>query len=118
MATYPNGDKYEGTFKNGLRDGQDCKYTYAAKGPEEGEKDAYVGSFEANMKSGIGRQTYTGSGRYQGYWKNGQRHGEGVFIYDNKDIYSGNWANGKKEGQGTYIFYETGMKYVGQFKAG
>ena len=28
------------------------------------------------------------------------------------------WAEGKKEGQGTYIFFETGMKYVGTFKAG
>ena len=39
-------------------------------------------------------------------------------IYVNKDIYSGQWKNGKKDGQGTYIFNDTGMKYVGQFKAG
>ena len=42
----------------------------------------------------------------------------GVFIYKNGDIYSGQWVEGKKEGQGTYIFFETGMKYVGTFKAG
>ena len=41
------------------------------------------------MKSGIGKQIYTGKGRYQGYWEAGKRHGEGVFIYENKDIYSG-----------------------------
>ena len=46
------------------------------------------------------------------------RHGEGVFIYDNKDVYSGQWSNGQKEGPGSYIFFETGMKYVGDFKAG
>ena len=70
------------------------------------------------MKNGIGTQVYTGKGRYQGYWKDGERDGEGVFIYDNKDIYSGSWKCGKKDGEGTYIFYETGMKYVGTFKAG
>ena len=39
-------------------------------------------------------------------------------IYENKDIYSGNWRAGDKDGQGTYVFNETGMKYVGTFKAG
>ena len=69
-------------------------------------------------KNGIGIQIYTGIGRYQGYWKNGLRDGEGVMIYTNQDVYSGSWKNGKKEGQGTYIFFETGMKYVGNFRNG
>ena len=28
-------------------------------------------------------QVYTGVGRYQGYWKEGNRDGEGVMIYEN-----------------------------------
>lgn len=119
VATYPNGDVFDGAFKDGLRHCDKGTYTYAKYGPEEeGEKDKYVGGWANNMKNGIGTQIYTGKGRYQGYWKDGQRHGEGVFIYENKDIYSGQWKNGKKDGQGTYIFFETGMKYVGIFKAG
>jgi len=39
-------------------------------------------------------------------------------IYETKDIYSGYWKGGKKDGQGTYIFKQTGMKYVGAWKAG
>ena len=70
------------------------------------------------MKNGIGTQTYYKVGKYQGYWKDGERDGEGVFIYDNQDIYSGQWKAGKKDGKGTYIFKETGMKYVGEWKAG
>ena len=70
------------------------------------------------MKSGIGKQTYAGVGEYNGYWQENQRNGEGVMIYQNKDIYSGKWKKGEKEGQGTYVFNETGMKYVGLFKAG
>ena len=117
-ATYTNGDKYEGSFKAGLRHGENGKYTYNTQGPEDGDKDTYVGGWVDNMKHGIGKQSYWKEGRYNGYWEKGQRHGEGVFIYKNGDIYSGAWAEGKKEGQGTYIFKETGMKYVGSFKAG
>jgi len=39
-------------------------------------------------------------------------------IYQNKDVYSGKWKNGEKDGKGTYVFFETGMKYVGEFKNG
>ena len=70
------------------------------------------------MKHGIGLQNYTGIGRYQGYWKEGERSGEGVMIYVNQDVYSGQWKKGKKDGKGTYIFKETGMKYEGTFKNG
>ena len=59
-----------------------------------------------------------GVGEYNGYWENGQRCGEGVMIYESKDVYSGQWRNGKKEGRGTYVFYQTGQKYVGEFKNG
>ena len=62
--------------------------------------------------------TYVGQGVYHGYWENGEKSGEGVMKYDNADIYSGNWKAGKKDGQGTYIFNETGMKFIGKFRAG
>ena len=39
-------------------------------------------------------------------------------TYANKDVYSGSWKDGKKSGQGTYIFFQTGMKYVGQWAGG
>ena len=92
-------------------------YTYFASGDEE-TKDTYKGEWQANEKCGIGKQAYFGIGEYNGYWVDGTRHGEGVMIYTNKDIYSGQWLLGKKDGQGTYVFNETGMKYVGIFKAG
>ena len=39
--TYPNGDTYVGDLKDGLRDSENGKYTYAAFGQEEGERDSY-----------------------------------------------------------------------------
>lgn len=50
IADYPSGDKYEGTFVNGVRDGKG-KYTYA-------NQDYYEGEFKDNLKHGIGRLVY------------------------------------------------------------
>lgn len=122
LATYKNGDTYDGYFKDGVRNGEGT-YTYAASGTEE-VKDTYKGQWVNNLKHGIGKQKYTKNAatgladEYYGNWENGHRHGEGVMIYANKDIFSGQWKLGKKDGEGTYIFQETRMKYVGQFKAG
>ena len=119
VATYPNGDTYDGNFADGSRCGQGT-YTVAASGGdgEEDVKDTYKGEWLDNEKNGIGKQTYFGVGDYNGYWASGSRQGEGVMIYANQDIYSGLWKNGQKDGQGTYVFKETGMKYVGHFKSG
>ena len=62
--------------------------------------------------------TYSGVGVYYGYWSEGQRHGEGVMTYTGGDVYSGNWKMGKKDGKGTYVFFQTGMKFVGEWSGG
>ena len=115
VATYPNGDTYDGCFEDGHRVDDNGTYTYNAA---EGEKEVYKGHWVNNQKHGIGKQSYIGLGQYYGAWENGEKCGEGVMIYVNKDIYSGNWKNGKKDGQGTYIFNDTMMKFVGKFRGG
>ena len=52
VATYPNGDIYDGDFKEGHRTGKGT-YTYSSKGTEEA-KDTYVGDWVKNKKHGIG----------------------------------------------------------------
>ena len=80
VATYPNGDIYDGYFKDGLRHGLNGLYTYNAYGDEE-TKDTYKGEWSNNTKHGIGKQIYFGVGEYNGYWSMGERNGEGVMIY-------------------------------------
>ena len=109
-ATYPNGETYEGEFKDGLRDGHG-KYTYV-------NGDVYEGDWVENFKHGIGKIDYKDKGTYYGDWVKGKRHGEGLFTYLNKDLYSGNWENGNKQGVGTFIFFDTGMKLYGNWKSG
>ena len=53
VATYPNGDIYDGYFKDGLRHGDNGTYTYNKYGNEE-VKDTYKGAWVNNDKNGIG----------------------------------------------------------------
>jgi len=122
-AFYTNGDKYEGDFLDGIRQGRGI-YRYDVNG------NNYEGDWVENAKHGIGKMiyrkkndddgkiTFTELGEYHGYWENNRRHGEGVFTYPNGDIYSGWWRFGDKEGKGTYIFKETGMKMHGDWEKG
>lgn len=109
-ATYPNGEIYEGEFKDGKKHGQGT-YTYLSG-------DKYIGGFENDKKHGIGKLTFNENGEYHGYFKDGRREGEGVFKYANGDIYSGEWKTGKKEGKGTYIVKQSGAKLVGNWADG
>ena len=107
-ACYPNGDLYEGGFKEGIRHGHGT-YMYAS-----GEK--YSGEWVDNHKHGLGTMTYNGKGEYQGYWENDRRHGEGVFKYPSGDSYSGWWRFGHKEGTGIYHSAATGQNLSGTWR--
>ena len=127
VASYPNGDVYDGDFLDGIREGRGT-YRYGKKG------DVYNGEWKENRKHGIGKMTYDMTpksegddeekkvakqiGEYQGYWENGRRHGEGVFTYPNGDVYSGWWKFGDKEGTGTYKSKASGMKMQGEWVKG
>ena len=74
---YATKDRYEGDFKDGLREGVGT-YSYFK---EEGPQNKYEGEWIQNKKHGIGKMVYGGIGEYFGRFENGKRHGEGVFKY-------------------------------------
>ena len=59
-AFYPNGDIYEGSYKNGIRKGKGT-YSYFRKNEDDEpvESDKYEGDFIKNKKHGIGNMVYT-----------------------------------------------------------
>ena len=65
---------YEGTVKNGLRDG--------------------IGKY-VNPKEEV---------EYQGEWLDGMRHGKGTLTYKNGSIYEGEWQRGMKWGHGKMTY--------------
>ena len=85
MTYGETGNKYEGEWKNNLKDGIG-KMTF-------GTEAEYTGHFTQGKRSGEGVYKYLKT----------------------KDLYSGSWKNGLKHGKGTFIFYDTKMKLVGDW---
>ena len=57
-AEYPNGDIYEGDFKDGLKHGEG-RYTWV-------NGDVYEGAYSKDKKQGIGKMVYLNEGHYFG----------------------------------------------------
>jgi len=131
VATYPNGDTYDGGFKDGFKCGPG-KYTSASTfdvfegfyeivdGPE-GKPVSKRTSYVDGKPTHLCRVTYGEGGKggfFHGYMLNDKRHGEGTQKYANGDVYSGMWKEGKKDGVGTYVFNTTKYKFVGDWVQG
>ena len=125
------GDKYEGYWKNGLRNGKGT-YSYA-----NGSK--YVGNTVDNKRNGYGVFTWANGDKYEGNWKDGMKDGEGKYIFADGTVKTGTWKKDEYQisndqvqksemevlsgcvsgdcsnGFGTYVF-ESGEKYVGNWK--
>merc|ERR1712100_490914 len=130
-AVYPNGDEYEGEYKEGKRDGQGTYKWIKTVTDEEGVtapaldddgkpifQSTYTGAYVANLKDGEGVFEYPDGSKYQGNWRHDKRHGDGVYWYANGDIYSGEWKFGTKHGRGTFIHAESNAKLIGTYVDG
>ncbi|MCS2618500.1 hypothetical protein NXW11_11185 [Bacteroides thetaiotaomicron] len=129
---YPNGDRYEGEWKDGVPNGNG-KMTYASggiyignwlSGNKHGEGkmtyangDCYEGNWSYNNKQGNGKMTYTSGDIYIGNWASDNKHGNGKTTYANGDCYEGNWNLGKRKGIGT-MTYANGNCYKGNWEDG
>ena len=109
IIKYLNGDKYEGEFKNGNREGYGLYYY------SDGNK--YEGEFKNGNKEGYGIYYFSNGDRYEGEFKNDSFNGNGIIISLHGDKFKGEYKNGKKEGYGIYYF-SNGSKYEGEFKNG
>ena len=106
-ATYANGDKYVGEFKDGKRNGQ-VTYTFA-------NGDKHVGEFRDDKRNGQGTATLANGNKYVGEFKDDKFNGQGTFTDVNGEKYVGEFRDDKRSGQGTATL-ANGDKYVGEFK--
>ena len=122
---WPNGDKYNGNWKNEKPHGLGT-FIWV-----NGTK--YIGDWEFGIQNGQGTVTWANGDKYIGGRKNGEADGQGTFIFANGITQSGEWKNGNlierdssgkaigcvegncDNGKGTGV-WEKGFKYVGEWK--
>ena len=90
---YNGGDKYLGSFKNGLREGKGT-LDYASG-------DQYIGQFVADKRSGDGTYKFANGDVYVGQFKDGERAGNGVYTFKEGPVFEGTFANDGKSGNGS-----------------
>lgn len=128
IKTFPNGDKYEGAWKDGEFHGTGTLVCVL-------DKEQYDGTWRYGVKHGTGKYAYANGDFYDGDWDNGLRsgtgslvtfrgdkytgawvadlrNGEGVCKYSNGDRYEGPWVDDLRSGWGVYT-YRNGNQYVG-----
>ena len=92
IATWSDGRKYEGEFKNGSFHGKGTwinPWIY-------GKKGKYIGEFKNGIAQGKGTwiNPYDKDGKYVGKFKNNVPHGKGIWIKRGKTYLKGIWKNG------------------------
>ncbi|MGB3291981.1 MAG: pentapeptide repeat-containing protein [Phormidesmis sp.] len=84
---YPSGNRYDGEYKNGYRNG--CgTFTFS-----NGRR--YIGQFETDQFNGKGTWILENGERYIGEFENNRCSGTGTFIFLNGSSKSGVWEEGK-----------------------
>ena len=93
IDTHPDGHKYVGEFKNGLKHGKGT-YTHP-----DGQK--YIGEWKDDMMH-KGTWTHPDGTKYVGEFKDGKAHGQGTWTEPDGTKYVGEFKDGLKHGKGTY----------------
>lgn len=125
VKVWQNGERYEGWFKNGMRDG------YGYMKYEDGNK--YIGDWSENLRYGHGVLIYfdhSSKIKYVGEWKANTIQGYGSLHLKGGDFQTGYWNKNQfksvekqdicldgdcRNGWGTYS-YPDGSLYIGEFK--
>jgi len=130
LFTWPNGDKYAGTFKENAQHGYGVQVSADGMKKYDGEwknghphgkgsmryknGKKYVGHYVLGWRCGNGLFTWPDSSTYYGEWKDDKKHGQGVSKYANGGKYEGTWCAMAAHGIGTYYF-PNGTKFHGRY---
>lgn len=112
---WKDGSWYEGSIKNGVRDGKGV-YTCVTEDPF-----VYDGEWKNGMFNGFGICHYGSQDSnywYEGQFKDCLREGKGTMHYPSGNVYEGDWHMDKRHGQGKFTWHENGSYYVGEFVDG
>lgn len=92
-ATFPNGEKYVGEYRDNKPHGQGT-YTYA-----NGNK--YAGENRDDKRHGQGTFPFPDGKKYVGEWRDNKLHGQGTVTGVTGKKYVGEFRDNERNGQGT-----------------
>jgi hypothetical protein len=90
------GEKYEGYWDNGKRNGQGTNYF--------SDGSVYTGEWKDDSKQGIGTYKYPAGNKddyYNGYWQDDKINGRGTLVFKDGHKYEGSFRNYFFDGEGT-----------------
>lgn len=102
---YPDGDVYDGEWQDGKAHGHG---TYTSK------QSKYVGDWQSDLKHGQAVEEGDDTSKYTGTYSHGQKHGKGRFEWPDGSVYDGEFRNNNVEGEGTFT-WKDGRQYKGQW---
>ena len=95
LKQYDDGSVYEGTFKNGIRNGL---ATYTSP-----NGFSYTGEWLDGEIEGYGKAKYPNGSIYTGQFFKGEPNGNGKIEFTDGGNYEGEWFNGKILGTGKEV---------------
>lgn len=107
LMTFPDGTKYLGDWQNDKPDGQG---TLSSAGKFE-----YAGEFNNGVRHGQGTLETVDGKKYVGQWQNDVPHGRGRITYPDGSEFMGQFENGRRNGEGEAKFAD-GSRYSGLWK--
>ena len=96
ITQYPNGDVYEGEWKNCKKNG---KGTYKAT-----LGVTYIGYFRDNLMHGVGKLIHDEEIIYEGEFANNKMCGKGIYTDKFYNVYTGHMNDDKYNGKGEMSF--------------
>ena len=106
IYTWTDGERYEGEWRDGVRNGQGTQIL------PDGRR--YEGEWKDDTRNGWGVFTWPDGGRYEGEWKDGSRNGQGTQLFSDGRRYEGEWKDDVWHGKGT-LYLPDGTRYEGDF---